>query len=66
MPYVVTPSKSPARTTVITLGSANTRRRAEVWPPASCACAGSSRTWSTARPATRTGSPDPSATSRST
>jgi hypothetical protein len=66
MPYVVTDSKSPERTTVITLGNANTRRPDTVVPEASCALAGSNRTRSTARPATRTGSPEPSASSVST
>ena len=63
MPYVVTASKSPARTTVITFGSAKATRPGAVdLPAASCACAGSRRTLRMACPAMRTGCPDASPT----
>jgi hypothetical protein len=66
IPYVVTDSKSPARTVVMTSGSANAVRPGTVDPWASCARAASKRTRRTARPAIRTGSPDASASRRST
>jgi hypothetical protein len=66
MPYVVTASKSPERTAVMMFGSAKATRLGTVTPWASWAWAGAKLTCRKARPAIRTGNPEPSPRSLST